>query len=114
MNKDEQIKWLNKLAEDILEQYTDAYSLVDKEMLAVALYNIGCRKEEWISVDERLPTPFVSVLVYMPDETPHPTVREGFIGKRGNWYAGGFDRLPDEVVAWRDMPEPPKMKGGAE
>jgi hypothetical protein len=66
---------------------------------------------EWISVKDRLPKPFVSVLVYMPDEEPHPTVREGFINKRGEWYAGGFDRLPDEVVAWTEMPRAPKTKG---
>jgi hypothetical protein len=65
-------------------------------------------RAEWISVEERLPKPFVSVLVYMPEETPHPTVREGFVNKRGEWCAGGFDRLPGEVVAWMDMPEPPK------
>lgn len=82
--------------------------------IAKDLYNEGYRKQEWISVDERLPKPFVSVLVYMPGETPHPTVREGFINNRGKWYAGGFDRLPDEVVMWKEMPEAPKMKGGAE
>jgi hypothetical protein len=54
----------------------------------------------------------MSVLVYMPDEAPHPTVREGFLTKHGAWYAGGFDRLPDEVVMWKEMPEAPKMKGG--
>ena len=74
----------------------------------------GYCKLEWISVDEMLPSPYVSVLVYMPDETPHPTVREGFINKRDEWYAGGFDRHNDEVVAWMEMPDPPKMKGGAE
>ena len=84
---------------------------------AEALYNAGYRKQsegEWISVDERLPEPFVSVLEYMPGEMPHPTVREGFLNKRGNWYAGGFDRLPDEGVSWMKMPDAPKMKGGAE
>jgi hypothetical protein len=80
----------------------------------VEMLEKGYRKQEWISVDERLPEPFVSVLVHMPGERPHPTVREGFINKRGKWYAGGFDRLPDEVVSWMEMPEAPKMKGGAE
>jgi hypothetical protein len=65
-------------------------------------------KSAWISVDERLPEPFVSVLTYMPGEAPHPTVHEGYLNKRGKWYAGGVDRLPDEVVMWMPMPEPPK------
>lgn len=64
-------------------------------------------KSAWISVDERLPEPFVSVLTYMPGEAPHPTVHEGYLNKRGKWYAGGCDRLPDEVVMWMPMPEPP-------
>lgn len=65
---------------------------------------------EWIKVRERLPEPFVCVLVYMPEEKPHPTVHEGFITKRGQWYAGGFHRYPDEVVAWREMPQPPEAE----
>jgi hypothetical protein len=69
--------------------------------------NVG-NKSAWISVDERLPEPFVSVLTYMPGEAPHPTVHEGYLNKRGKWYAGGVDRLPDEVVMWMPMPEPPK------
>lgn len=66
---------------------------------------------KWISVKDRLPMPFLSVLVYMPSEEPFPTVHEGFRKKDGSWYAGYYDRLPDEVVAWREMPNPPKMKG---
>ena len=49
MSIDKQMKWLEYLAQDILEQYTDGYSKVDKEMLAVALYNIGCRKASYIA-----------------------------------------------------------------
>ena len=66
------------------------------------------RRKEWISVDERLPEQYKSVLVYMPEESPHPTVHEGFVNKHGKWYAGGFYRYADEVVAWMPMPEPPK------
>lgn len=61
----------------------------------------------WISVKDRLPEPFVSVLVYMPVEKPLPTVHEGFIKKDGCWwYAGYFDRTP-EITHWAEMPEPP-------
>ena len=44
---------------------------------------LKARVQEWISVTERLPEPFVSVLVHMPGEEPCPTVREGFISNDG-------------------------------
>ena len=51
MSRDKQMKWLEDLSEDILEQYTEGYSKVDKEMLAVALYNIGCRKSTDVAAE---------------------------------------------------------------
>lgn len=62
----------------------------------------------WISVKDKLPKPFVSVLVQMPLEKPFPTVREGFLTSEGKWYAGYFTREPDEITHWMEMPEPPK------
>ena len=63
---------------------------------------------KWISVDERLPEQFVSVLVYMPDEYPCPTVHEGYLRPDGKWDAAHYTRTPDEVTHWANMPEPPK------
>lgn len=63
---------------------------------------------KWISVEERLPKPFVSVLVQMPGEEPHPTVKEGYISNEGVWVGGHFRREPDEVTHWMPFPEPPK------
>lgn len=68
----------------------------------------GVTLQQWIPVSERLPVPFVSVLVQMPDEEPCPTVREGFLTSNGDWYAGYFTRPKDEVTHWMPMPEPPK------
>lgn len=62
---------------------------------------------EWISVKDRLPDAFVSVLVYMPQERPLPTVHEGYISRDGVWFAGMFQRNEDEVAAWMPLPEPP-------
>lgn len=67
--------------------------------------NVGSK---WIPVSERLPKPFVSVLVQMPDEEPCPTVREGYLTNNGTWYAGYFEREQSEVTHWMPMPAPPK------
>lgn len=66
--------------------------------------NVG----KWIPVSERLPEPFVYVLVQMPGEKPLPTVREGNIARDGLWYAGYFTREPGEVTHWMPLPEAPK------
>ena len=68
----------------------------------------GVTVQEWISVKDRLPEPFVSVLVHMPGEEPCPTVREGFISNDGIWQSAMFRREPGEVTHWQPMPQPPK------
>lgn len=75
----------------------------------VQLVRAALREQpRWISVVERLPEPFVSVLVYMPEERPLPTVHEGFLAREGMWYANHFDREPMEITHWTPLPEPPK------
>lgn len=64
----------------------------------------------WIPVEEKLPEEFVSVLVYMPDEKPMPTVHEGFLAREGMWYANHFDREPMEITHWMPLPEPPEVE----
>lgn len=76
-------------------------------------------KPKWISVKERLPEQFVSVLVYMPDEFPWPTVHQGHLRPDGKWNAAHNLCTPDEVTHWMPLPEPPKeeaygTKGTAE
>ena len=63
---------------------------------------------QWISVEDRLPEAFVSVLVYMPEERPLPTVHEGYVTNNGKWYAHFFEREPFEVTHWMPLPEPPE------
>ena len=76
--------------------------------IADYLISNGVTVQEWISVDDRLPEPFVSVLVQMPGEEPFPTVREGFISNDGIWQRALFRREPGEVTHWQPMPQPPK------
>lgn len=68
----------------------------------------GVTVQRWIPVTERLPEPFVTVIVQMPEERPLPTVDWGFVSKKGEWYANYFDREHGEVTHWMPMPEPPK------
>ena len=65
-------------------------------------------REEWIPVERELPIPFVSVLVYIPDAFPYPTVREGYMASDGSWCTYCYFEGEPEVAAWRHMPEPPE------
>lgn len=76
--------------------------------IAEELISNGVTVQEWVSVEDRLPEPFVSVLVHMPGEEPCPTVREGFISNDGIWQSAMFRREPGEVTHWQPMPQPPK------
>ena len=78
------------------------------ETVASYLMSHGVTVQEWVSVNDRLPEPFVSVLVQMPGEKPFPTVREGFISNNGIWQSAMFRRDPGEVTHWQPMPQPPK------
>ena len=78
------------------------------EWIADHLISNGVTVQEWISVNDRLPEPFVSVLVHMPGEEPCPTVHEGFISNDGIWQSAMFRREPGEVTHWQQMPQPPK------
>ena len=94
---------------EILRKPIFPHELVDPtEAVADYLLDSGVTVQEWISVDDRLPEPFVSVLVNMPGEKPFPTVREGFISNDGIWQSAMFRREPGEVTHWQPMPQPPK------
>lgn len=86
------------------------YRMVDEDsinLLADYLIANGVTIQRWIPVTERLPEPFVSVVVHMPLEEPMPTVHEGFLVDEEKWYAAHFDREKDEISHWMPLPEPP-------
>lgn len=62
---------------------------------------------EWISVEERLPDEFVSVLGYMTDAGEFPAVRECYTAGGTNFY---FPALRDvhPCSYWMPMPKGPK------
>lgn len=72
------------------------------------LCNEGYRKQEWISVADRLPTwEDGKVLIY----TTHGiSIAQRTTSER--WQ--GDLAKPKWITHWMPLPEPPKMKGGAE
>lgn len=74
------------------------------------LVDINKTSPRWISVKEREPEPFISVLGYIPNEAPMPVVREGYRVSVGNCNAYYFPVLADrrEITHWMEIPQPPK------
>lgn len=99
-----------------------AYYDVDGFAIANEIYNAGYRKQEWISVDERLPDNHRTVLVACKGITVAGAVpiAVGSYGV-GHWFLADAEGtlyltkyMHIVVTHWMPLPEAPKMKGGAE
>ena len=66
----------------------------------------GVTVQEWISVEERLPQNFISVLGYMTDAGEFPPVRECYTVGNAFFFPALGDVHP--VSHWCEMPQPPK------
>ena len=76
------------------------------DVLADYLIARGVTVQEWISVDDRLPQNFVSVLGYMTDAGEFPPVRECYTVGNAFFFPALGDIHP--VSHWCEMPQPPK------
>ena len=76
------------------------------ENLADYLISNDVTIQEWISVDERLPENFISVLGYMDDAGEFPPVRECYTVGNAFFFPALGDIHP--VSHWCEMPQPPK------
>ena len=74
--------------------------------IADHLISNGVTVQEWISVDERLPQNFISVLGYMTDAGEFPPVRECYTVGNAFFFPALGDVHP--VSHWCEMPQPPK------
>lgn len=61
---------------------------------------------DWISVKDRLPERFVSVLGFMSDAGELPPVRECFVVREEFYFPGLLEFHP--VTHWMPLPDPPK------
>ena len=78
----------------------------DWEESASYLIAHGVTVQEWISVDERIPQNFVSVLGYMTDAGEFPPVRECYTVGNEFFFPALGDVHP--VSHWCELPQPPK------
>ena len=100
-----------KLIDLILDaKRTDPETGSFTEYLADCLINNGVTVQEWVSVEDRLPEPFVTVLACIPSEEPLPTVHESYIADHGAWVCilTAERYKTGEVTHWMPLPEPPK------
>lgn len=66
-------------------------------------------KVGWISVKDRLPSDFVSVLAHMTDAGEFPAVREAYTVCGRFFFPALKENHP--VDYWAEMPEPPEEEG---
>jgi hypothetical protein len=78
----------------------------DNETIADHLISHDVTVQEWISVNDRLPQSFVSVLGYMTDAGEFPPVRECYTVGNAFFFPALGDVHP--VSHWCEMPQPPK------
>ena len=80
----------------------------DADSIAETLYNAGYRKQEWISVEDRLPEEDTIVLVWCGEVSVYNYLQNDL------WYTGYCDITTSEsgVTHWMPLPEAPK--GGVE
>lgn len=58
----------------------------------------------WISVEQKLPEPYVSVLGYMTDAEPFPAVRECYVVSSGRFYFPALNAF-HPISHWLSMSE---------
>ena len=99
----ELIVWIEDQMTRAYPYTTDQFRI---ETTADHLIANGVTVQEWISVDERLPENFISVLGYMDDAGEFPPVRECYTVGNAFFFPALGDIHP--VSHWCEMPQPPK------
>ena len=93
------VEIVKKAAYSSLPSNTEDFHL---NMYVTNLLAHGVTVQEWISVDERLPENFISVLGYMTDAGEFPPVRECYTVGNAFFFPALGDVHP--VSHWCEMP----------
>ena len=65
---------------------------------------------KWISVKDRMPEPFETVLMFNPGEDPLPTVNAGYFPDDENLVIfNGYRYGREAVTHWMPLPKPPEQ-----
>jgi hypothetical protein len=99
---------IEEMAKDLYGYSIDTKE--DCEFVAKLLISKGYRKQEWISVDDRLPETRATVL-YFDGEWVDACYFDSDNFMTLDTYESD---IIDGVTHWMPLPEAPKMKGGAE
>ena len=91
---------------ELLDDFPVQTEWHDNEELADHLIANNITLQEWISVNDRLPQNFVSVLGYMTDAGEFPPVRECYTVGNAFFFPALGDVHP--VSHWCEMPQQPK------
>jgi hypothetical protein len=102
-------KQIEEMANDLAQHCPDLVANCCGAMPCVScltkfLYDAGYRKQEWISVEERLPAEDVRVLVWLRKD--HLTTYTRIDTDRH--LNGVWVRWYESVTHWMPLPEPPK------
>jgi hypothetical protein len=119
-----------QLFEDLVEIFEEEYEkrrLITPQNTAEKMTAKGYRKQsEWISVEERLPDAIDSYIVVVKQKYEWEAEWEydtdvasfvfcdGYIDGVWNTYNDWKEGQECHITHWMPIPEPPKMKGGAE
>ena len=106
MTREEAIKTLEYMR--LLLVLPDRAEALDMAIAALKEQNCCKKCNSWISVEERLPEQFVSVLGYMTDAGDFPSVRECYVVGRAFFFPALRDAHP--VSHWMPLPEPPEVE----
>ena len=76
---------------------------------AERLYNAGYRKQEWISVEERLPGVSGRYICAVKDKNGHTwTVAADYSLEMKAWFGLMFGEIKNTVTHWMPLPDAPK------
>ena len=115
MSKEKQISEIAK----ILTEYEDCgecekcnfLNVCGEKRLATNLYNAGYRKQEWISVDKRLPDKEGTYLTYTDKDKVDLDIFCIYPSNGTKFWSGETN---GKVTHWMPLPEAPKMKGDSD